>query len=198
MLTKDTRTDVNEFDYLYKRGEPQRVAPNGPDFSMEANMFTTLMNYGSYRVDYLNKHKMGDPRAVGLYVLGSLSREEIYSRSAKRALYQGLMVVNGQLGKENLVGVYVDINCPTQTTRQAYQVLKRDVKAGMFHKVLVQSLDDLFTDADSFADWWTFYRELVQCEILTIMAGAARPTPVLYWSGDNAANFERMMLCKTQ
>ena len=180
------------------RRETVRVSLKGPAPVMEAKMFTTLMNFGSYRVDYLNKQRIGDPHAVGLYILGNLSGEETYSRSAKRALYLGLTMVREQLGMENLVGIYVDINCPNQTSRQAYLELKKDVKAGMFRRVLVQSLSDLFSDADSFSDWWNFYRELARCEILTMADGLIKPTPVLYWPGGTVTQYERTMLCKKQ
>jgi hypothetical protein len=175
-----------------------KVSTQGLDPMMEAKMFTTLMKSGSFRVDYLNRQRMGFDQAVGLYILGDLTPGETYSRSAKRALYRGFMLVREQLGIDNLVGVYVDVDCPEQSGRLAYQVMKRDIKSGMFRKVLVQSLDDLFDDADSFADWWRFYRELARCEILTMESGEIKPAPVLYWPVDPRPDLERNILCKAQ
>lgn len=138
---------------------------------MEARMFSAMMKYGSYKIDYLNRSQMGNNQAIGLYVLGDILAEQPYSRNAKHALFTGLLLLREQVGINRIVAVYLDINTADNPGRPAYQQMKNDMKAGMFRKVFVESPLQLTGSDENNMDWWNFYRELPSCEIWTAVDG---------------------------
>ena len=138
---------------------------------MEARMFSAMMKYGSYKIDYLNRSQMGNHQAMGLYVLGNILAQQPYSRNAKHALFTGLLLLKEQVGMDRIVAVYMDINTADNPDRPAYLQMKNDMKAGMFRKVFVESPSHLTGSEESSMDWWNFYRELPTCEIWTAVGG---------------------------
>jgi len=113
-----------------------RLPDRSPSNRREA-MFETLMKNGRYRVDYLNHSACGKAEALALYVCGSLQADEVYSHSAKRKLYEGLDWVWRNFGQQNLVAVYLDVCLPESALRPACERMKKDLKAGMFYRVVV-------------------------------------------------------------
>jgi hypothetical protein len=138
-------------------------------------MYEALMKFGGYRVDYLNREKAGCPDALGLYVLGDLPAHQRYSRAAKHNLLAGLVMIREQHEAHNLVAVYLDINSPFESHRPAYEHMKRDIKAGLFRRLLVPEVADLVGGSDMHADFWKFYRELAWIEILSAAGGRFAP-----------------------
>lgn len=138
---------------------------------MEDTMFETLMKFGGYRVDYLKNNRVGTQAALGLYVLGDLPASQSYSRAAKHHLYTALCLLREQQEIENLAAIYLDINSPLETSRPAYQQMKRDMKTGYFRRLCVRSVCDLIGDDRMYEDFWSFYRELEWCEIVSIETG---------------------------
>lgn len=147
----------------------------GKSPEMEDTMFEAMMKLGGYRVDYMNRESAGKPAALGLYVMGDLPAHQSYSRIAKHNLFTGLVLIREQQEEHNLVAVYLDVNSPFESHRPAYQQMKRDIKAGMFRRLLVPSVRDLSGDEDMSADFWSFYRTLERIEILSSESGFIAP-----------------------
>ncbi|NPV76538.1 MAG: hypothetical protein HPY59_09220 [Anaerolineae bacterium] len=116
--------------------------PDSSPGNRRVAMFETLMKNGRYRVDYLNHSVCGKEEALALYVCGSLRADEVYSHSAKRKLYEGLDWVWRNFGRQNLVAVYLDVCLPESVLRPAYQRMKKDLEAGMFHRVAVSGSEN--------------------------------------------------------
>ena len=154
--------------------------------SMEGCMFKTLMTKGAYRVDYVNKEYAGSQQALGLYVSGNILDNESYSRNAKHDLYQGLVLIRELLNIQHLVAIYLDINDSSNLAKPAYQQLKQDMRAGMFHRVLVLNPNHLFADGESLEDWWRFYREQSLCVILSPVGNTLQPVSLFDQCGANS------------
>ncbi len=168
-----------ERDRLY----PMKHPILGTTPQMEDTMFEAMMKFGGYRVDYMKSDRMGSPSAIGLYVLGDLPIDQSYSRTAKHALFSALCMIRDQAEADNLVAVYLDVNHSVNLSRPAYQQMKRDMKAGMFHRLCVPSVRDLVSDEDAYADFWHFYRELEWCELFSIESGNLRPVAFREFAG---------------
>ncbi len=153
------------------RLDPLQHPISGTTPQMEDTMFETLMKFGGYRVDYMQSNRFGTPAAVGLYVLGDLPTNQAYSREAKHHLFSALFLLRDQHESENLVAIYLDVNTSMETSRPAYQQMKRDMKAGLFRWLCVPSICDLIGDDRMYSDFWNFYRELEWCEIISTENG---------------------------
>ncbi len=141
-------------------------------------MIETLMIQGGHRIDYLNEDAAGNPEAFGFYVRGGLDDREPYSHEAKHRLYAGLNVIQRQLGFENLVAIYVDINSAELQNRPAYQQMKRDMLAGKFRRVVTFSHSDLLGSSATLKDLLDLYEELQGFEWISCEGGRARPIRV--------------------
>ena len=136
-------------------------------------MFEALMKMGGYRVDYLNRKAAGSPQALGFYVRGQLVDGQPYSRDAKRRLYAGLAVIQQELGPENLVSVYMDVNFPDNLARPAYVQLKEDVRQGLFRRVFTFDVNDLAGAPNAVQDLCNFYQEIGGFELLGLEEGSS-------------------------
>jgi hypothetical protein len=114
-------------------------------------MFTTFMQRGSYRIDYMNQTRFGQPDALAFYVRGCIESGEVYSSQAKRHLFAGLAAIQQNFGWENLVAIYLDIDVLENLKRPAYLQLKQDLRRRFFTKVLVSDPEDIMgvPEADS-------------------------------------------------
>ena len=130
-------------------------------------MIKTLMNHGSYRVDYFNLDGTATPDALALYVCGELDLTKRYSSTVKNQLYSGLLLVKMHLGLSNLLAVYVDVNDSGSLQRPAYQKLKEDIRAGYFKRIFVYQISDLIGSAVVAEDWDRFNQEISEIELLT-------------------------------
>jgi hypothetical protein len=138
-------------------------------------MFDVLTHMGGYRVDYLNKQAAGSPQALGFYVRGELDENQPYARDAKRRLYAGMLVIQQELGANNLVSVYLDVDRPDNLQRPAYQQMKRDLRDGLFRRVFAFDLQDLAGAQNAVHDLYRLYEELQGFDLLTYETGAFRP-----------------------
>ena len=100
-------------------------------------MLDTLMKFGAYRVNYFEPLIQENPKAFGFYIRAEIEEGQAYSHDAKHQLYAGLDLIQRILGMNNLVGIYMDVNCLTNLQRPAYQQMKKDIVAGYFHRILV-------------------------------------------------------------
>jgi len=100
-------------------------------------MLDSLMKFGAYRVNYFETLTQENPNAFGFYIRAEIERGQAYSHEAKYQLYIGLDLIHRLLGMNNLAGIYVDIDCPVNLERPAYQQMKRDILQGYFHRILV-------------------------------------------------------------
>ncbi len=130
-------------------------------------MIETLMIQGGHRIDYLSEDAAGKPEAFGFYVCGDLGDQEPYSQEAKHHLYAGLNAIQKQLGRENLVAIYVDVNSADTQNRPAYQKMKQDMLDGMFRRVFTFVSDDLIGSCASSKDLLRLYQELEGFEWIT-------------------------------
>ncbi len=134
-------------------------------------MIETLMVQGGHRIDYLSEDAAGKPEAFGFYVRGDLEDREPYSQEAKHHLYAGLDAIQKQLGRENLVAVYVDINSAEAQNRPAYEQMKRDILAGKFRRIFTFTASDLLGDRATLKDLLELYDELEGFEWITCDEG---------------------------
>jgi hypothetical protein len=100
-------------------------------------MLDTLMKFGAYRVNYFESLIRENPEAFGFYIRAEIEEGQAYSHDAKHQLYAGLDLIQRVLGMNNLVGIYMDINCLMNLQRPAYQQMKKDIVAGYFRRILV-------------------------------------------------------------
>ncbi len=142
-------------------------------------MIETLMIQGGHRIDYMNEDAVGKPEAFGFYVRGNLSDQEPYSQEAKHHLYAGLNAIQTQLGYENLVAIYVDVNAADAQNRPAYQQMKQDMLDGLFRKIFTFMHSDLLGSCATLKDLLDLYEELEGFEWITCDDGRCRP-----FSGD--------------
>jgi len=137
-------------------------------------MFETFMHPGAYRIDYFNGEAMGRPDAIALYVLGNLPEQAAYSNQAKRNLVAGLSLIQKEIGKQNLVAVYIDINTADNLARPAYQQMKWDIRLGVSHQIMVHDMSDLAIDSAVMDDLNTLYREVGGFKVITYHTGVCR------------------------
>ncbi len=154
--------------------ETRTIVKNQTDTEMEQTVFEAMMRYGAYRIDRMNPERMGKPEAIALYVLGDLPHQQSYSRRAKHHLLTGLMIVRQELGIQNLVGVYLDINDGSNLERPAYQELKRDLRAGVFRRILFIPGEEVGGLDPSLQGWRQFFIDLPSCELLIFQSGHIR------------------------
>ncbi len=145
--------------------------------SMENTMFEAMRKLGGYRVDYMNKEKMGSPRALGFYVLGDLPARQPYSHKAKHSLLAGLIMLRNIGEIQNLVAVYLDVNEADNALRPAYVRMKQDMQSGMFGRLFVLDSGDLAGDSQTAQDWWMFTRQLERFEVVSWGAGKLYEIP---------------------
>lgn len=134
-------------------------------------MFEAMMKNGAYRVDYLNHANRGLPGSLGFYILGSLPEADSYSHNAKHSLFSGLTLIREQLGTHCLVAIYLDVNTGDNLLRPAYQQMKQDMRAGMFHRLFVLEPAELIGSMELLADWAKFTMQVKYCEVLSIVDG---------------------------
>ncbi|HZW04000.1 MAG TPA: hypothetical protein VFF68_08730 [Anaerolineaceae bacterium] len=158
-------------------------------------MFEALMKMGGYRVDYLNRQAAGSPQALGFYVRGQLTDDQPYSRDAKRRLYTGLAVVQNELGPENLVSVYVDVNRPENLTRPAYVQLKEDLRSGLFRRVFTVDVNDLAGAPNAIEDLCKFYQEVGGFELLAFDDSGSPQSMKMFDLSCSQAPFAWSCLC---
>ena len=137
-------------------------------------MFATLMNPGSYRVDYFKDQAAGTAQALGFYACGDIPSQAVYSRSARYNLLAGLIVVQHHFGISNLVAIYLDVHSPRQPFRPAHEQLKRDLRAGLFKRVFVFSACTHIDGQDNLEDLCRFYAEIDRFELVTFIDGACK------------------------
>lgn len=104
-------------------------------------MLDSLMKFGAYRVNYFEPFIKNSPEAFGFYIRAEIEQGQAYSHMAKHQLYVGLDLIQRRLGMQNLVGIYIDINCLANLKRPAYQQMKRDILSGYFQKILILEKD---------------------------------------------------------
>ena len=100
-------------------------------------MLDTLMKFGAYRVNYFEPLIQKNLDAFGFYIRAEIEEGQAYSHEAKHQLYNGLDLIQRVLGMNNLVGIYMDVNCLKNLQRPAYQQMKKDITSGYFRRILV-------------------------------------------------------------
>ena len=144
---------------------------------MENTMFEAMRKLGGYRVDYMNKDRMGSPKALGFYVLGDLPAKQAYSHTAKHSLLAGLLMLRNLGEINNLVGIYLDVNEADNALRPAYLRMKQDMLSGMFRRLFILESCDLAGDSQTAQDWWNFTRQLERFEVVSWGAGELYEIP---------------------
>lgn len=161
MLNKN---DHSETKFLKER--PSIDNKQGYQPSMESTVFEVFMRTGAYRVDYLNNEKIGTPPSLAMYVSANLPAGQPYSRSAKRCLQGGLMLIRQMNQLSNLVAVYVDIPQADDQKRPALEQLLRDGSSRVFHRLLVVCEQRFEDSIRLISDWQMHFEGLSACEIL--------------------------------
>jgi hypothetical protein len=88
----------------------------------------------------------GNQNAFGLYIHASLHSSQPYCVEAKHRLYLCLDHIAHFYDREKLIAIYFDINCGQTKTYAAFQQMVKDIKLGMFSKVICFDLADLVGD----------------------------------------------------
>lgn len=143
-------------------------------------MFEVLMRNGNYRVDYLNPKKQSLPQSLGFYVRGVLPKGEAYAREVKRRLYAGMLVIERELGLENLVSVYMDVDRPENLRRPAYQQMKQDLVEGKIHRVFTYNLNDLAGADNAAEDLCRLFQEVGGFDLVSYDNGELTSTLFCY------------------
>jgi hypothetical protein len=141
-------------------------------------MFETLMNPGSYRVDYFNEQAVRTDTAFGFYVCGELEPQAVFSQSGRRNLLSGLSIIRQELGPQNLVAIYLDVHTPEFNSRPAYHQMKGDLRAGMFRKVFIFRSCILVRGKGMLADLSQLASEIEGFELIIYEGGACRRQPL--------------------
>jgi hypothetical protein len=156
-----------------KNGSAGYSSSDGSGFCSKERptMFETLMKYGGYRIDYINRNIARTPDAFGFYVRGDLPHNAAYSAVAKRHLVAGLDVIQREIGRNHLVAVYLDVIAHSSRQPAAYQQLLQDLRSGLFRRVFVYQSLDLFANADVRGDLENLTGEVDEIEIVFYDAG---------------------------
>ncbi|MHB8135234.1 MAG: hypothetical protein ACYDH1_13550 [Anaerolineaceae bacterium] len=109
-------------------------------------MFTRLLTKDTHQQEYLNFKNAGDEFAFGLYIRASMQNSKPYCVEAKHRLYLCLDHISQFLDKEKLVAIYFDIKCDQNNQFTAFDQMVRDIKAGMFSKMMCFDLAELFEE----------------------------------------------------
>ncbi|MAT41723.1 MAG: hypothetical protein CL609_05235 [Anaerolineaceae bacterium] len=112
-------------------------------------MLSNLMiSEDSHRIDYLNHNLMGSGRAFGVYVRGKKAINQPYSAEVKHRLYASLDYVNRYLNEKELAAIYIDIANHHYNYCAAFFKLVKDIKKGLFNKVLFADLDEIMNEEE--------------------------------------------------
>jgi hypothetical protein len=141
-------------------------------------MFETLMKPGSYRVDYFNEKVARTGAAFGFYVCGEVEPQAVLSQSVRRNLLAGLSVIQQELGPQNLVAIYLDVNEPGSNYLLAYQQLIHDLHAGLFRRLFIFRSCMLMRVKDMLSDLAQLAYEIDGFELITYDSGACRKIPL--------------------
>lgn len=141
-------------------------------------MFETYMKAGSYRVEYLNPERLGQPSALGFYLCGEMDAQAGYSRAARQKHLAGLLIIQRELGSQNLAAVYVDVLAWRSAPRRAFQQMLRDVRRGLFQRVFVASSCDLLHDMRNQVELCRLQEDVPGFELMTYDAGGCRRQPL--------------------
>lgn len=169
--------EAESWRYQRSHGEENSQTLPPSIIQMESTMFEAMRKLGGYRVDYLNKDRMGSPNALGFYVLGDLPAKQAYSHSAKHSLLAGLIMLRNLSEIDNLVAIYLDVNQGDNAPRSAYLRMKQDMQSGMFRRLFVLDPRDLAGDSQTAQDWWNFSRQLERFEVVSLGAGQLSEIP---------------------
>ncbi|MCX7975544.1 MAG: hypothetical protein N2646_00585 [Bellilinea sp.] len=161
MLNKNDHSEAKFLKEIPSIGDKQEYQQ-----SMESTVFEVFMRTGAFRVDYLNNEKIGTPLSLAMYVSGNLPAGQPYSRSAKRCLQSGLMLIRQMNQLSNLVAVYVDIPQVGDKKRPALEQLLRDGSAGVFQRLLVVCEKRFEDSIRLIQEWQMHFEGLSACEIL--------------------------------
>jgi len=140
-------------------------------------MLTTLMKFGSYRIDrFFKAEKSGNE--FGFYIRPRMLPLGGFYADAKSQLYYGLALIlsRGELG--NLAGVYIDIDELANLQRPAYRAMKQDMLEGHFNKVLIVERDALLGDAIAEADLYNLCSQITGLELFRFQAGEREVFPM--------------------
>jgi hypothetical protein len=118
-------------------------------FGRRFAMFTTLINMGTYRVDYFHPEMFFTAAAAGLYLSAVKGAGEFYSRTMKHRLLNGLCYLKQTSDVDNLVAVYVDNLTDESSQRMAFEQMMKDIHRGILHRVFVHCHTDL-SSSDGF------------------------------------------------
>ena len=99
-------------------------------------MLNTLMKTGGYRIDYFDDRE-NNPLYFGFYIRGEKSDLDAYSRDVKSQLYTGLLLIQSKHERQNLRGIYLDVDSLDNIQRPAYVQLKADLINGLFRRIFV-------------------------------------------------------------
>ncbi len=143
-------------------------------------MLDVMMKNGNFRVDYLNPMPSQPARMFAFYVCGSVADHEHYGHDVKKRLFVGLDVIKRMMGMENLAAVYLDVNDSTNVQRPGYEQMKRDLADGLFRRIFVLRLDDLFAGSEMMDDLMTFSMTIGGFEVLVYDAYSRKPEPFVF------------------
>lgn len=100
-------------------------------------MFEIMMQFGGYRIDYLNLNAAHQSDAIGFYACGRLDINHRYSQQARHNLLAGLHWITCTQNLANLVAVYLDVYNEVEDLLPGRQKLIEDILSGMFTRVVI-------------------------------------------------------------
>jgi hypothetical protein len=133
-------------------------------------MLATMLNFGGYRVDRFTP-SVNDGENFGFYIRAEGGAPGMYCSKAKRQLYVGLALIYQANLLCSLAGIYLDINVSAELRRPAYVELKQDIRAGIFHRVMILEADALLENQTAEDDWMEFSHSTHGVELFTFVDG---------------------------
>lgn len=143
-------------------------------------MLDVMMKNGNYRVDYLNPLGEHAARMFAFYVCGPVAANEQYGHDVKKRLFIGLDVIKRMMGMDYLSAIYLDMNESNNVERPGYEQMKRDLARGLFRRVFVLRLDDLFGGSEMMNDLMDFSIQIGGFEVLVYDAYSRQPEPFVF------------------
>lgn len=109
-------------------------------------MFRSLLINNNYSIEYINRQAVTNPDAFGLYIPAHCEKGAYELFDLKRKVMLALMHIDRCMDKKMLVAIYIDLHSETYNDYRAFDALSRDVRSGMFTKILLVNVNDFKKD----------------------------------------------------
>jgi hypothetical protein len=140
-------------------------------------MLEALMKFGGYRIERFAK-SVGSGEEFGFYIRPQIGSKGDFFAAAKSQFYYGLAMIDLHNEMDHLAGIYVDIDDLENLQRPAYQAMKLDLEAGLFHKVMILEREALLGCVTAEVELFGLSKDISGLELFRFQAGEREVFPL--------------------